>query len=221
MSREVMGLSLDRLDDPIRNALKTYQEISDNGLRFDVDHACKLEPTPTKTNSARSESEVVFRGDLIGKLYVIAFKPGDGSGSEVDYKLQDLKVDSPYPRDARIVPRKKTGIHSEGHLTIVAHKVEDPHAEPELYRGTFDLLGLDGDTIKKIGELGHAVSALTARPVTTFTVGYRGTERFSDPHAVFSIKPALQVCGFLAVSDTVHKNHPNIWDGLKPQYPNK
>lgn len=220
MSKEVMGVSLSRLEDPIRSALKNYQSASD-GLVFDTDKACKLASTPDKPNSARSATDVIFQGEQIGTLYVIAFKPGDGTGTEIDYQLENLHVDSPYPRDARIVPRNKTGIDSEAHMTIVSHNIEDSHAEPQPYAGTFDLLGLDGTRVKKIGRLGHPVSKGIATPVTTFTVGYRGGERFGDPHAVFSTIKAVQVCAFLAISDKVHKDHPRVLVGLRPQLPAK
>lgn len=221
MQKEVMGVSLDGLEAPIRVALRAYQEISGDDLMFDRDKASKLEATPTKTNSARSETDVAYRGEQIGKLYVIAFKPGDGSGSEVNYQLVKLGVDFSYPRDVRIVPRDKTGVHSEGHLAILSHKIDDAHANPELYGGSFDLLGLvNGDTVRKIGELGRREVEMTTAPITTLTVGWQGKERFGDPHAVYSRIPGMvQVCAFLAISDEVHKKYPNILDALIPQLP--
>lgn len=217
-----MGIALETLEDPIRAALKTYQEISDNGLRFDRDRACRLDLTPDKPNSARSATDALFQKEPIGKLYVIAFKPGDGTGSQDYYQLNNLKVDSQYPTTALVVPRDKVGVHSEAHLTIVRYGIEDPHAEPQLYAGSFDLLGLDGNFVRKIGELGHPEKAETTFPVATFTVGYRGSERFGDPHAIYSKIPGtVQVCAFLAVTDEIHKMYPNILDGLNPQLPIK
>lgn len=215
-----MGVSLNRLQDPIKIALNKYQEISDSGLVFDSREACKLIPTPTKPNSARSETDVLFNGDKVGKLYVIAFKPGDGSGSEVNYKLDELKIDAQYPRVIQIVPRNKTGIYNEGHLTIASHKIEDVHAESRLFGGTFDLLGLVGKQITKIGQLGQSEQQDQFTPLTTLTVGYHNSERFGDPHAVYSkIPDSIQVCAFLAISDEVQKLHPNILDSLNPKLP--
>jgi len=218
MSKEVVGVQLEEMEGPIRSALQTYQEISDGDWVFDTDNACKLELTPTKSNSARSETDAIFQGEQVGKLFVIAFKPGDGTGSEVNYQLKDLLVYSPYPRSERVVPRNKIGVHSEAHLTVLSHRLEDVHAEPQLYSGTYDLLGLVGSVVKKIGQLGHSETD----PRTTFTVGYKDGERFCDPHAVYSLMPVvLQVCAFLAVSDEVHQSHPNILNGLNPQLPTK
>ncbi len=218
-----MGVPLTRFEDPIRTALQTYQKLSEDSLKFDGDEASKLVPTPDKPNSARSESNVVYVGEPVGKLYVIAFKPGDGSGSEVDYKLDDLEIDPPYPRKSLVVPRNKTGIYSEGHLTVVRHGTEDVHAEPQLFAGTYDLLGLDGNKVKKIGELGHQETQREFSPAITFTVGYRPDnihERFGDPHAVYSgIPDFIQVCAFLAVSDQLKWRYSHFLHALNPQLP--
>lgn len=232
MSHELMGVSLTRLEDPIREALNTYREISWDALGFDGDKAGKLELTRTKPYSARSESDVIYFGEIIGKLYVIAFKPGDGTGSEADYKLKDLEVDPPYPREPRVVPRKKTDVRNEGHFTVVRHKIEDVHAEPEVFGGTYDLLGLEGNRVKKIGELGHPKSQNQFSPVVTYTVGYPQDavryhmddeywqEKFGDPHAVYSGMPDfIQICAFLAVSNELNSRYSGILKGLGPQLP--
>ena len=223
MSKEVMGVSLKKLEDPIRTALITYQGVAHSGLIFDSDSACKLKLTPDKPNSARSETDVTFQREKIGKLFVIAFKLGDGTGSEINYQLENLQISPSYPRKIGIVPRKKTGIHNEGHLTIVRYRTENPHAEPELYAGTFDLLGLSGNTVRKIGQLGHPSDKKTATILTTLTVGYgKEGERFGDPHSVYSsISDAVQVCAFLAISEEINKIYPNILNSLKPQLPTK
>lgn len=222
MSAELMGIALNKLEDPIRIALNTYQEISNNGLRFEIDNAYKLVLTPDKPNSARSVTDAVFQEEKIGTLYVIAFKPGDGTGSQDYYQLHNLAVDPSYPTASLIVPRNKIGVNSETHLTILSHDVENTHAEPRLYAGTFDLLGLCGNSICKIGELGHSEKTDSSSPIATFTVGYKGSKRFGDPHAVYSKTPdAIQVCAFLAISEEMFKDYSNIWSGLNPQLPAK
>lgn len=213
MSPDIMGVSLDKLEDPIRIALASYQEWS--GLKFDRDNACRLVLTPDKPNSARSSTDVLLQEEKVGTLYVIAFKPGDGTGSEDNYQLKDLNVDNPYPTATLVVPRNKTGVHSEAHLTIVSHVMEDSHAEPKLYFGTFDLLGLEGNRVKKIGELGPPDTTVISHRLATLTVGFIGSRRFGDPHAVYSRIPGVvQVCAFLAISDDVNKNHPYILNSL-------
>ncbi len=211
------------LEDPIRVALQGYQEVSDNKLEFDIDEAAILGLTPTESNSARSRTATKFLGKPIGDLFVIAFKPGDGSGKETNFKLEDLVVNGDYPNVVAVTPRRKTGTHSEGHLTVVSNKLDDVHADPELYDGTFDLLGLDGKTVKKIGELGQAktVSVDELKPFTTLTVGNDGRgERFGDPHAVYNSRPELlQVCAFLAVTDEVYREYGDILTHLKPHEP--
>jgi hypothetical protein len=219
MSEKLMGIPLTRLEEPIEQALKTYQQMLDNGLVFDSKKASKLNLTPEKPNSARSTSGALFMSEKIGTLYVIAFKPGDGTGDESGYKLSDLQVDAPYPNKTLIVPRNKTGVYHEAHLTIANHAIENPHAEPEMFAGNFDLVGLDGKKVAKIGQLGQTSNKQHPLPIATFTVGYdKNEKRFGDPHAVYSgITDALQVCAFLAISNEIHNRYQQILDGLNPQ----
>lgn len=220
MSKEIRGVRLDSLRDPIHVALRTYEEISKGDLSFDKPTASNLDLTPTKPNSARSETEARFRGNLIGSLFVIAFKPGDGTGSEADRRLENLRLNPEYPRGVQVVPRNKTGVHSEGHLTVLTQTTDDANAEPELFAGSFDLLGFQGIKVAKIGELGHPKEQDVFTPLTTLTVGYRDAKRFGDPHAVYSSIPAsLQVCAFLALTEAVQKQYEDVLNSLSPQLP--
>jgi hypothetical protein len=220
MATEVMGVSLKRFEDPISAALKAYQEISNGALSFDINNASKLEATPALANSARSATEVLYQGVSIGKLFVIAFKPGDGTGSEVSHKLEELEVDQPYPREILVVPRSKSAAYSEGHMTVATQQIDDVHADPVNFAGTFDLLGLDGNKIVKIAELGQVENEENPTALTTLTTGYQNNERFGDPHAVYSrVLARIQVCAFLAISNEVQKEHPDILDTLNPQFP--
>lgn len=219
---EISGIKLKTLEIPIHETLGQYQTLS-NGLEFDLDHAPKLELTPDKPNSARSTTKVKYLGEEIGDLYVIAFDEGDGTGDLKTYSLDDLRVATGYPRAAKVVPRGKSGTREEAELAIASQDTDNVHADPQKFAGTFDLLGLDGHLIKKIGELGHPADLETSEltPITTLTVGYRsGTdERFGDPHAVYNPNRALQVAGFLAIRDEVYQKHPEILAGLQPQEP--
>ena len=219
---EVMGVPLSRLEAPIHSAISTYQRIADSGLVFDAGKASKLELTPDKPNSARSESKVFYNDGMLGTLYVIAFKPGDGTGSEITHKLGDLRIEPPYPRDTRVVPRSKEGVHSEAHLAILRHGLEDVHAYPELFQGTLDELTLDGDTVRKTHEIGQAVDENIIAPLTTLTVWHIIRERFGDPHAIYnSIPNYLQVCAFLALRNEIADKHPDALIGLRPHYPRR
>jgi hypothetical protein len=227
---ETAGIELAKLEEPIHEALQTYSSLTEGQLEFDLDSAAKLVATPDKSTSARSQTAVKYLGERIGDLFVIAFKPQDGTGDEKTYRLDNLVSTGRYPREAKIVPRSKKGIYSEGHLAIVRQQLDDIHADPELFAGTYDLIGLQGNLINKIGELGHSATVQVddMTPLTTLTTGYRPrpdiptlvSERFGDPHAVYSSdKSSLQVAGFLAITDEVYKAHPDIMAGLNPQEP--
>ena len=222
MSAEILGVSLSELRDPIQSALKVYEEKSGGRLLFDSVSASDLVLTPEKPNSARSTTAATIDGKPVGSFFVIAFKPGDGTGDEKTFQLQDLEVAEPYPRLSKVVPRSKKGVHSEGHLTVVTHKIEDVHAEPVIFDGSFDLLGLNAQKVVKIGTLGQSNGEIVSpEPVATYTTGYRrGKERFADPHSVFSLLPdRIQVCAFLAISEAINQEYGAVLESLNPRLP--
>ena len=218
LSKEVAGIPLSRLEAPIHSAISIYQRVTNNRIAFDANIACRLVPTPDKPNSARSESKVFYDGGLPGILYVIAFKPGDGTGSEATHKLEDLEIEAPYPRETKVIPRSKEGIHSEVHLTVLRHGIDDVHAYPELFQGNLDELTIDGKTIRKTYEIGQARDEDIIISVATLTTGYyQNGERFGDPHAIYnSIPNYLQVCAFLAVANGIQSGY---LEKLDPQLP--
>jgi len=220
---EISGIKLKDLAAPIHDALARYQELSQGALTFDLDEVGDLALTSDKPNSARSVTDVKSHGASIGKLFVIAFKPEDGTGDESAYKLDDLVMPRRYPALPKIVPRSKAGTNQEAHMALVSQRIDDVHADQQMYGGAFDLIGLNGRLIKKIGELGHPIdiAAEDLSPITTLTVGYDPNtgERFGDPHAVYNPNRTVQVAGFLAISDEIYKSHPEILAGFKPQKP--
>lgn len=221
MAVELCGVPLDRFEGPIQHALRRYQEISADRLKFDNVSASRLELTPEKPNSARSAVSVKYMEENVGTLYVIAFKPQDGTGDEKTHQLVELET-RPYPHLPKVVPRAKTGVYAEGHLTVVTHKIEDAHAEPMLFDGSFDLLGLQRNKVLKIGTLGQNDNSRDGfKPVATLTTGYDAAKtRFSDPHAVFSMLPdRIQICAFLAITEIVNQKYQGILQMLNADYP--
>src|SRR5579864_1571687 len=153
MPKDIEGLNLRDLQEPLDAALTEYETRSESRFEFDAHTASQLEPTPEKPYSARSESTVSYLGNEIGNMYVIAFKPGDGTGDESAYKLDDLVISGTYRRTPSVIPRAKTGTHSEAHLNLVTQRLDDTHAEPELFNGRYDLIGLKGRLATRIGIL--------------------------------------------------------------------
>lgn len=227
MRNTVADIELGTFEHLIMTALGEYEELAEGAVTFHPVHAAQLALTPDKPNTARSVTPVWHWGKEAGKLVVIAFEPGDGSGDELTHQLTDLDTGS-YPHASKIVPRGKAGIHSEAHLTI-ASVYEDNFA---VYAGNLTELGLSvgRDTVIKLGELGqsgpefHRVMAnqAAANPTATLTTGYRralrseaGGERFGDPHAVYNAHPEIvQVCGFIALSTQAAPQHLGILQSL-------
>ncbi len=234
----VAGVPIRDLEMPIREALSVYQEISDGQVSFDDKRAARLGLTPEKPNSARSETDFEYRGSVVGKLFVIAFAPGDGTGDESAYGLDNLMTDG-LPQQPKIVPRSKAKVHSEGHLAIVSHETDTDRIDPLMFAGSLALLGIEevtGDTRDEVIEIARIGQPLDQfrdlawginpsayvgmRPTVTFTTGYdKAGERFGDPHAVYNDTDILQIAAFLSVReehvgalDILGATQPHIYD---------
>jgi hypothetical protein len=219
----VTGVPLEHFEEPIRVALTYYAERSEGRVAFDVDAAARLECTPNKPNAARSATTVRHLGESAGQLFVIAFAPGDGTGDESARTLASLNTNV-YPRTPRVVPRDKSAVHSEAHLTLASFHADAPQTEPQLFAGNQQLLGLDGTTVVKLSELGQDAAHFQAimagersgPPIATYTTGFDHDKRFGDPHAVYNAHPEfVQVCGFIALSPENAPAHLPIFHDLE------
>ncbi len=235
MSRpEVNGVPLDTLVEPIYSALNRLMEVSDGKFRISgkaKTAATKLELTPDKPNSARSTTEFKHLGEVAGKLFIIAFAPGDGTGEESpSLKLRHLNTE-PYPALGKIVPRFKFGIASEVHFPVATARIDSPSSDMFENTGNLELLGLPtdgnpfGDRIGRIGQLGQweedfrriiegEVDCPTY-PMATQTLWYEtvngATERMGEPHAVYNgHEDVVQVCGFMAILDEMASEHASF-----------
>jgi len=211
---------LDRFRQPIHDSLLEYQHASGEGLTFNLDEAMVLEPAPAeKAYSARSAAiPVHFKNLLIGNLVVVAFAPGDCTGDETKYDLDQLSTGE-YPCIPGVVPRSKAALHTEAHLTLASLQTDSRDAEPILFAGHLDLLGVRGGVIRKLADLGQSRHAYertmvsrSAQRTVTATTGYSGpnririesarkpnTTRFGDPHAVYNPTSNIQICAFLGI----------------------
>lgn len=229
MSKEVAGVALEALRTPVHDALRAYQALSDGSLQFDLDTAPDLELTPDKPNSARSVTDVQHLGETMGKLYVIAFAPHDGTGDESTYSLDGVYPDKGLPRHSKIVPRSKQGIDSELHFAL-AGQFTGIEGDPVPFAGNLDIIGFKDDGyIGAIGRAGlglHAfVNALESgravEPTVSLTVGkdYVHEQRAGDPHAIYNAFGAvLQVAGFLAITDEMAAQHGSLVDELGARF---
>lgn len=226
MSAEVAGIKLDSLAEPMRHAIREYQYSTHGFLFFNPTEAVNLELTPEKPNSARSKTIVKdYVGDPVGELFVIAFKPQDGTGDESTFNLDQVDFNPGYPRAAKTIPRSKSATHTEVFLPILSHKVEDRHVGPNLFYAILDLLGIDEGKAKprvtKLGEIGDRRLAGSIGAHAVYTTGFRNGERFGDPHAIFNSNPDIIVVGgFLAVTqEVVNKKGPGMLDSLASLHP--
>jgi hypothetical protein len=230
---EVAGIPLNDFRDPLEAAFRDFADAR-NDDRFQVDSqtAIELELTPDKPYAARSEATVRFEDEPVGTLHVIAFAPKNGTGNESTFKLGDVDPGK-YPHEVKILPRSKTGVAKEVHIPLITRRTEDPNADFLQYAGNLSLLGVKDGTVVKIGEVGQREELFTgivaanvdALPWQSLTVGYvKGTagheKRFGDPHSVYNDHPdVVQVCGFIAISDSHTSQQLHMVNNLSPVLP--
>jgi hypothetical protein len=220
MTKDVAGVALKDFEVPVHDALQTYQEMSEGSLQLDLEAAPHLELTPDKPTSASSATDIRHLGETIGKLFVIAFAPYDGTGDESTYSLDYLGLSRGIPKDSKIVPRSKAGIQNEIHLAL-AGKFTDVGEELVPYAGHLDIIGFnDKGLIGLIGSLGQNLtpfvnaleSSRPAEPTASLTIGkdIMGT-RAGDPHAVYNgFGNVLQLAGFIAITDEMAAGHASL-----------
>ncbi len=203
-------LDLTLLREPLENALRGYERLVDSAFRFSWFGDFVL--TPDKPNTARTVVPVLCDEQKVGDLYVILFRPGDGTGDEGTFKTGDLIVPDRFcykTKPSRVFPRSKQGVECEGYFPLFSMRDRICF----LYAGSLDLLSpLNGVVIKEctlgLGALNYQKVLCEGKPVTPrieLTTGtVKGRYRFGDPHAIhYGVETAgvVQVAGFLSVRD--------------------
>ncbi len=205
----ISGIELPVITEPLRQALLGYQARSEDALSFELDAASRLQLTPDKPNAARSATTVHYLGEALGTLFVIAFRPGDGTGDESTYSLSNLNTGS-HPVSAKVVPRSKHAVHTEAYLPLVSFAVDQPNADAVLYAGNQAKISVVGLRLVSLGDIGQPREKFQesmggrrkAFPNFTLTTNYlESGDRVGDPHAIYNNHPEfMQICGFLALS---------------------
>jgi len=241
-TQEIAGFPLQELELPIFRSLEwfsssSYSFRSGTQVVFDgAREAAKLELVDNGRYSAWSEVPVIHidgpKSVEVGMLQIVAFAPGDGTGSETTYSLDDIDTGN-YPRTARVVPKDKPAVGAEIHLSLVSQRVGEKYREPILLSGNLDVLGFKPDKPKrltKILEVGDderdfRLSYGGKFPASFVTGFYNclGTpaatgERFGETTAVYNPwKDRIQVAGFLALSHKMAVEHFSIFKALQVQ----
>lgn len=221
-SEEIGGIRIATLQDMIYFGLAGYA-IRTNGevrIRFVKDE--NLQATPTKPNAARMPVEVIMGRRVVGNSLAIIFAPGkNGTGDTVAFGLEGLNTGQ-YPNGDHVVPRPKT-VHTEAQATLFAARADSPNANPQMFAGSYHLLGEERDTPSSrrlvcLGILGQSATEfaaimagfIEAEPTTTYTTGFKDPVnrggRHGDPHSVLNVhdgtngtEPLVQGCLFVAL----------------------
>ncbi|MBU0536418.1 MAG: hypothetical protein KKE20_05595 [Nanoarchaeota archaeon] len=191
----------------IRRMLSFYHDLSAGSLEFEevpeVQDVSKQKPY-----SYRTDVPVKCIGQDIGKLTVIGFRLGDGTGAESDqYKLRDLIVPGKYifeTKPEKVVPREKlrNGVHAELMFPMFTINADSGNAFGEVYDNSvcleeLTLASTEGQMkIVRYGLLGagdpqwfmeacESGARVVGKPSPMFTTGQLPWgPRFGDPHSV-------------------------------------
>lgn len=203
---------LDRLGPSINRGLEAYRNLA--RVTWKPELAATLRLTPEKPYSAKGTTDLLTLDfKKIGDLVVIALQPEDGTGAEIEGReVDELYFSAPYLPLRSLVPRDKIGVHHEVMVPVLS---EDSHGNVAIFPDNthaLDLVGLNGFTVEKIGSLNvHG---------PTYTVGWKDGERFGDPHAIHNPSDRLHMVAFMAITNAIAEEHPNILqDGFAPSFP--
>ena len=201
---------------PLESALKDYEELFRGEITFGDFKDFEL--TPKKPNYARTVVPVNYEGSKIGDMYVIVFRPGDGTGAVGDYGLElaDTEVFSPRKKEG-LIPRSKKGIICEGYFPMFSLNEDSAVA---LHAGSMQeiTVGTRSRELERAWILGQSrplflealKESVKLQPRVYYTVGTatdsttHQLKRFGDPHSIYDDlfeTNATQVAGFLAITD--------------------
>ena len=202
----------------LSTASEGYEALYGGALKFG--HFGRFELTPKKPYSARTEGPVIYHGNNIGDMTVIVLRPGDGTGDDKTFKLDELEIPEHLRFDEkpeRVLPRSKSKVQyelffpffswSETRFHIFAASLEEITVKDGRIEKAWDL-GLNPDAYKRVIE-----KNITGVPPQVYlTTGYRQDgKRFGDPHAIYHGIPhavhhgidldMYQVVGFLGIKN--------------------
>jgi len=193
---------------PVERSLKAYAAM---GLTFGdfPDFAA----VPEKGYTARSSAPVLISGYDAGKIHLLAFQEGDGTGDTGTFGIGAIAIPMSFQhseKPERVIPRLKTDVVCEGLFPVCS--IRDDLIAPfavSLEELTVNdrsdaivhawTLGLKEDT------LGLALdTSINVPPRVYMTTGTSADgRRFGDPHAVYCATGigGIQIVGFLAIKD--------------------
>ncbi len=211
----VVSPNLECITSKLGLVLRIYENLLGNNVKFG--NYPPLHIVPNKAYAARTIIPVNYGGMKKGDLYVLLFKPGDGTGNEDYFTKDDLVIPSELvfrDRPERVFPRFKEGILVEAflpffsiynnslyinHVCLEELIVDDKDGSKSVVN--FGYLGSSPEDYRK--NLRNGTQSLS-HPFVQMTVGStRFGERFGDPNAIYCPKDfvALQVAGFLAIKE--------------------
>lgn len=237
MIGEIAGVPADYIQASIDEALPAYAEITGGKLEFEPRAIDLLRPTrdrqPYSANSAKSSTPVRHLGEIVGVLRVVALAPDDNTGQERPRNVVAPKEANGSPAKRLIIPRSRSGIMSEVHMTIATFPKVEPEAsvtKPLLFTGNLDVHGPGyyGSSDVLIGSVGQETASYnravkdqedrlpTVTLMTSDQEGHlssngNGTRRlFGDAYAARNPHSELQICAFLGITIEASARHSHM-----------
>jgi len=219
----------------LTKAIRSYNLTLRNSIH--IDEYVQIALTPDKPYLGRAEAQVTVTGTnekiVIGTMYILAMKPGDGTGNMSTYRAGDLVIQDRHrfeEQPARVYPRSKDGTVAEGFFPLLS--VIDGGVYP--FAACLEELVVEDKKLKVGYVLGGGYdnfnfNASASVPQIQLTTGCTPTGiRFGDPHAIHYpcnvfTNNAIQIVGFLATDDPrgpianaldIHGNLPTLSEGL-------
>lgn len=235
MSVEVCGVDLSEFVNPMKVALGNCQVMSEDRIQFGS-NIPDFELTPNRPNSARTATNLIYLGEKIGMLTFIAYSPGDGTGDESLYLLNDVRFADGASTNRRI-PRSKQAMWGEAHIVVAAADPDNTDNSPVIGAGGLEVVTFIPDT-----RTIHRGFVLGANPedieqqmsgedrvsiARTITCGPDGMlqdikttgDRFGDPHATFNPTRFVQVCAYFGITHLAPINQRHIFGHLQARQP--
>lgn len=224
--------NLNRMMPHVKEALLAFEPVT--GRRLTFEWITKFKFHPGKGYFARANATVRYRPDgkpedtqiLDPSMVIVAFMPGDSTGSGVDYDFNALTVPKKYiytDKPWKVIPRKKDNPDNFVLYELFFPLLSFNGWGLRQHAVSLEELTLRDDEIvldRHIGlsseEFGKAVrtSGYVVEPRIQLTAGYLESCRFGDPHAIHhglgKAEGVIQIAGFLAVKDAMSPVIQNI-----------
>ncbi|HSX30241.1 MAG TPA: hypothetical protein VLE73_06820 [Candidatus Saccharimonadales bacterium] len=229
---EIAGIPLKAMDGPIWQGLQAFTHRSDGIVDFVLGASNFLQLTPDESYSAHGNAHVLYWGQEVGSLSIVAFAPGDGTGKPGSLGQDPTLRHGNYPYDSGVVPQDKSHLHTEVSFALASFAIGKPD-RPHINAGNLDVIhtlsyGPYGH-LSKLGEIGqHRAdfqrtmydNSREGEPQPRFTLNGADAHLSGRSSAIYNAHPrVVQIFGFFGVSATKPEAGLYAVEALRVEHP--